>query len=81
MNPRGFGFVTEDGDLSAARSAFVAPPLLNPFFTDDLVRVDGVQGDTVIVAPPYNASEDELAEIVATLTSAIGDAVASARTA
>ena len=44
-------------------------------------NVDGVQGDTVIVAPPYNASEDELAEIVGTLTSAIGDAVASARTA
>lgn len=44
-------------------------------------NVDGVQGDTVIVAPPYNASEDELAEIVGTLTAAIGDAVASARTA
>lgn len=42
-------------------------------------NVDGVSGDTVIVAPPYNASEEELAEIVATLTSAISDAVKSAR--
>lgn len=44
-------------------------------------NVDGVRGDTVIVAPPYNASEDELAEIVGTLTLAIGDAVAAARKA
>lgn len=42
-------------------------------------NVDGVSGDTVIVAPPYNASEAELAEIVATLTSAISDAVMSVR--
>lgn len=40
-------------------------------------NVDGVSGDTVIVAPPYNASEDELAEIVGTLTSAISDTVKS----
>lgn len=45
VNPRGFGFITEDGDLSAARSAFVAPPLLNPFLADDLVRAEAVLGD------------------------------------
>jgi adenosylmethionine-8-amino-7-oxononanoate aminotransferase len=27
-------------------------------------NVDGVAGDCVILAPPYNASEDELGEIV-----------------
>lgn len=27
-------------------------------------NVDGVRGDTVILAPPYNATDDELAEIV-----------------
>lgn len=45
VNPRGFGFVTEEGDLSAARSAFVAPPLLNPFLADDLVRAEAILGD------------------------------------
>ncbi len=45
VNPRGFGFVTEDGDLAAARSAFVAPPLLNPLLADDLVRAEAVLGD------------------------------------
>jgi hypothetical protein len=33
----------------------------------------------VIIAPPYNASEDELAEIVDTLASAVTDVVASVR--
>jgi adenosylmethionine-8-amino-7-oxononanoate aminotransferase len=27
-------------------------------------NADGIAGDCVILAPPYNASEDELAEIV-----------------
>jgi adenosylmethionine-8-amino-7-oxononanoate aminotransferase len=40
-------------------------------------NVDGVRGDTVIVAPPYNASDDELAVITEILASAIGDAVKS----
>ncbi len=42
-------------------------------------NVDGVNGDTVIVAPPYNASEDELAEIIEKLVPAVEDAVRSAR--
>jgi adenosylmethionine-8-amino-7-oxononanoate aminotransferase len=43
-------------------------------------NVDGVAGDTVILAPPYNASEDELAELVGTLTLAIKQAVHGAKT-
>jgi adenosylmethionine-8-amino-7-oxononanoate aminotransferase len=31
---------------------------------------DGL-GDTVIIAPPYNATEDELAELVAKFTLAV----------
>ncbi|HWA49170.1 MAG TPA: aspartate aminotransferase family protein [Dongiaceae bacterium] len=42
-------------------------------------NVDGVTGDTLIVSPPYNATEDELAEIATILPIAIGDAVKSAR--
>ena len=42
-------------------------------------NVDGDAGHTVIVAPPYNASDDELAEIVEKLTSSIEEAVGSAR--
>ena len=34
-------------------------------------NVGGTAGDTVIVAPPYNASEAELAELVDKLTRAI----------
>ncbi|MBL8578367.1 MAG: aspartate aminotransferase family protein [Mesorhizobium sp.] len=54
-------------------------------FTNGLIvypctgNVDGVNGDTVIVAPPYNASEDELAEIVDVLSKAIEDAVRSTK--
>jgi len=42
INPRGFGFVTEDEGpgLPAPRSAFVAPPELNPFLAGDLVGCD-----------------------------------------
>jgi adenosylmethionine-8-amino-7-oxononanoate aminotransferase len=46
-------------------------------FADGLIvypcsgNVGGTAGDTVIVAPPYNASEDELAELVEKLTRAI----------
>ena len=46
-------------------------------FADGLIvypcagNVGGTAGDTVIVAPPYNASEAELAELVARLTRAI----------
>ncbi|MRG57773.1 aspartate aminotransferase family protein [Phyllobacterium sp. SYP-B3895] len=40
-------------------------------------NVDGISGDTVIVAPPYNASDDELSELVDTLTSSIISAVES----
>jgi adenosylmethionine-8-amino-7-oxononanoate aminotransferase len=46
-------------------------------FADGLIiypcsgNVGGTAGDTVIVAPPYNASEAELAELVEKLTRAI----------
>lgn len=42
-------------------------------------NVGGTAGDTLIVAPPYNASEEELGEILSTLTRAVKDAVAFAR--
>lgn len=44
-------------------------------------NVGGVAGDTVILAPPYNASEEELREIVSILSGAIRDSVAEARRA
>jgi adenosylmethionine-8-amino-7-oxononanoate aminotransferase len=37
--------------------------------------VDGVRGDTLIVAPPYNASESELAELVDKLAGAVARAL------
>jgi len=40
-------------------------------------HVAGVRGDTIIVAPPYNASEAELAELIEKLTGAIGHALAT----
>ena len=40
---------------------------------------DGASGDTVIVAPAYNASEGELAEIIEKLVPAVEDAVSAAR--
>jgi adenosylmethionine-8-amino-7-oxononanoate aminotransferase len=40
-------------------------------------HVGGVQGDTVIIAPPYNASEAELAELVEKFTAAVGRAFAA----
>jgi len=42
-------------------------------------NVDGVAGDTVIIAPPYNASDAELAEIIEILTPSIEQAVSRAR--
>ncbi|ATN35483.1 hypothetical protein ACO34A_16900 [Rhizobium sp. ACO-34A] len=42
-------------------------------------NVGGVAGDTVILAPPYNASEEELGEVVSILSRAIRDSVAEAR--
>jgi adenosylmethionine-8-amino-7-oxononanoate aminotransferase len=38
-------------------------------------NVDGTAGDTIIIAPPYNASDSELEEIVARLARAVGAAV------
>ncbi len=35
-------------------------------------NVGGIAGDTIIVAPPFNASENELAELIEKLTGAIG---------
>jgi adenosylmethionine-8-amino-7-oxononanoate aminotransferase len=52
-------------------------------FADGLIcypctgNVDGVAGDTVILAPPYNASDAELEEIITRLTRAIGGALAN----
>ncbi|MFO0631168.1 MAG: ribonuclease catalytic domain-containing protein, partial [Polyangiales bacterium] len=45
VHPRGFGFVTEEGDAEGARTAFVPPPLLNPLLADDVVRVEAAVGD------------------------------------
>ena len=42
-------------------------------------NVDGLNGDTIILAPPYNASDAELEEIIVKLTSAIGAALNSRR--
>lgn len=42
-------------------------------------NVDGRAGDTVIVAPPYNATDEELLFLTETLTAAIRGAVAAAR--
>jgi len=50
-------------------------------FADGLIvypcagNVDGAAGDTLIIAPPYNASDAELEEIVAKLARAIGGAL------
>jgi adenosylmethionine-8-amino-7-oxononanoate aminotransferase len=40
-------------------------------------NVDGAAGDTLIIAPPYNASDAELAELVEKLARAIGTALAA----
>ena len=40
-------------------------------------NVDGVDGDTVILAPPYNATADELEQLVAMMSAAIRDALAA----
>jgi adenosylmethionine-8-amino-7-oxononanoate aminotransferase len=39
-------------------------------------NVDGVLGDTIILAPPYNASDAELEEIITKLVASIGAALA-----
>jgi adenosylmethionine-8-amino-7-oxononanoate aminotransferase len=50
-------------------------------FADGLIcypcsgNVDGTAGDTIIIAPPYNASDAELEELVAKLTGAVGAAL------
>jgi adenosylmethionine-8-amino-7-oxononanoate aminotransferase len=40
-------------------------------------NVDGTNGDTLIIAPPYNASDSELEEILAKLTAATAAALAA----
>ena len=40
-------------------------------------NVGGVKGDTIIVAPPYNASEAELSELLEKLSGAIGRTLAA----
>ena len=50
-------------------------------FADGLIcypcsgNVDGTAGDTIIIAPPYNASDGELEEIVTKLARAVGAAL------
>src|SRR5271156_5108253 len=52
-------------------------------FADGLIcypcsgNVDGIVGDTIILAPPYNASDAELEEIIVKLTRAVGGALAA----
>jgi adenosylmethionine-8-amino-7-oxononanoate aminotransferase len=52
-------------------------------FADGLIcypcsgNVDGITGDTIILAPPYNASDAELEEITVKLTRAVSGALAS----
>ncbi len=53
-------------------------------FVDGLIcypcsgNVDGASGDTIIIAPPYNASDSELEEILNKLTAAVESALRSA---
>ena len=53
-------------------------------FADGLIcypcagNVDGTAGDTIIIAPPYNAADAELEEIVAKLRLAVGAALTRA---
>jgi adenosylmethionine-8-amino-7-oxononanoate aminotransferase len=42
-------------------------------------NAEGVPGDTVVVAPPYNVSEDGLSESVDVLSLSINGAVKSAK--
>jgi adenosylmethionine-8-amino-7-oxononanoate aminotransferase len=50
-------------------------------FADGLIcypcsgNVDGTAGDTIIIAPPYNASDGELEEIVTKLVRAVDAAL------
>jgi adenosylmethionine-8-amino-7-oxononanoate aminotransferase len=52
-------------------------------FADGLIcypcsgNVDGTAGDTIIIAPPYNASDSELEEIVTKFARAVGAALSS----
>ena len=52
-------------------------------FADGLIcypcsgNVDGITGDTIILAPPYNASDAELEEIIVKLTRAVSGALAA----
>jgi adenosylmethionine-8-amino-7-oxononanoate aminotransferase len=39
-------------------------------------NVDGVRGDTILVAPPYNATEAELSELIDKLSAAVEDTLA-----
>jgi adenosylmethionine-8-amino-7-oxononanoate aminotransferase len=53
-------------------------------FADGLIcypaagNVDGTAGDTIIIAPPYNAGDSELEEIIGKLSRAVGAALGSA---
>jgi len=52
-------------------------------FADGLIvypcagNVDGATGDTLVIAPPYNASDGELEEIIAKLVRAVGSALSA----
>ena len=46
LHPRGFGFFTAEPDgTGEVKTAFVAPPALNPFLADDLVTATITTGD------------------------------------
>lgn len=58
---------------SIGRSAFEDGLIIYPCAGN----VDGVKGDTILVAPPFNASEAELGELTEKLTGAIGSTLAA----
>jgi adenosylmethionine-8-amino-7-oxononanoate aminotransferase len=66
-----------------ARSRALSFDIGRRAFEDGLIcypcagNVDGLNGDTIILAPPYNARDVELEEIIVKLTSAIGAALDS----
>ena len=60
--------------IDVARRAFDAGLIVYPCSGN----IGGTAGDTIIVAPPYNASDDELSELVEKFTDAVGRTFGSA---
>ena len=68
---------------AAVPSCRRAPPLVRRHALDNGLicypsggNVDGVNGDTVIIAPPFNATDDEIDEIVDKLDRSVRAALA-----